>query len=151
MAQVDEQTGLVAAPVTITESNSDVTAVADSTASVWSNVFYYKVPLGVAIELAPQNYFYIDWKDTAGNDHTNTGSFKLTKSNANNTEEREIISGPNTLFGGNIYDRQEQPRFKMPVTLNASQRLNIWINSALVADSGNTLFSIEGTQYYERV
>lgn len=148
---MDEQTGLVAAPVAITESNDNVTKVADSTASVWSLVAYYKVPLGVAIEFAPQNFFYIDWKDTAGNDHTNTGSFKVTKSNANNTEEREVFSGPNSLFGGNIYDRQEQPRFKMPTTLNASQRLNLWINSALVADKDNTTFTFEGTQYYERV
>lgn len=151
MAQIDNETGLVAAPVTITESNDDVTKVSDGVASAWTMVMYYKVPLGVAIELRPKNYFYIDWKDTAGNDHTNSGSFKLTKSNANNTEEREIVAGPNSIFGGNIYDRQEQPRITLPVTLNASQRLNLWINSALIADKDLTTFAVEGMQFYEQV
>ena len=152
----DPRTGLVKSPFTILESDSNVTkASADIVTATEGTLFTYKVPLGVAIEITPANFFFIDLIDTADNAVVDgaDGIVKLIKDNQTETEKREVWSGPDTLFSGNIYDVRTRPQIRAPVILNASQKLLIVVKATVVGgiDKDNSKMTVECMQYYEEV
>lgn len=153
MAEISpSRTGLVKSPRSITNQDSNITK-ADSTASTWSSVFKYSVPLGTAFEMTPANYFHTTIKDTADNSITATAAdlMRIMKANANETEKREIWRGPLTLFTGNVYDEFQRPKLRVPVLWNASQVILLDFYCATAIDGTNASFVLEGMEYYEEI
>jgi len=153
MADIAPTRQLVKSPTSITQSSDYTTKVANGTANVWSTVFKVTIPLGIAFEMTPVNFFHTDFKDTAGNSITVTAAdqFRIVKANANSTEKREIWSGPATLFTGNIYDEFQRPKLRVPVVWSASELILLDYLVATAVGKDYTHFVLEGMQYYQEV
>lgn len=115
---------LIRTPFTINSTSTGVTFMAAdlATANSWNTILTYSVPLGVAIEVLPTNYFFFDLKATDTTTRITAGLSRVIKQNANGTETRELFSGSNGIFK-DIGDEFQRPKFKVGVTANSSQQI----------------------------
>jgi len=152
----DTKQGLVKSPFTIEKNADGVTYLsADLTAvAEWKQILSYSVPLGMAIEITPANYIFGEYYTTAGATAGNiisAGLSRVLKKNANGTESREIWSGSNKIFG-DLGDELKRPKLKVPVVVNASQKIAVEVYGMGVdLDVSTSNFFIEATQYYEEI
>ncbi len=152
----DNQQGLVKSPFTIEKNADGVTYISSdlATADEWKQILVYDVPLGVAIEVTPANYIFGEYFDTSGataGDVIAAGLTRILKKNANGTESREIWSGSNKIFG-DLGDERKRPKLRVPVIVNASQKIAVEVYSlGTTLDVSTSNFFIECTQYYEEI
>lgn len=152
-----EQSNLVKSPFTISKSASGATYLTVDLAtsgSLWYTLLSYQVPLGMAIEITPANYHFGSYYATTGvtaGDKITSGGTRLIKSNANDTETRELWSGPNSIFL-NIGDELQRPKFRIPVVANASQKVVVQVTGlSTTLDVSTSDYTIECMQYYEEI
>lgn len=144
--------GLMKSPATITKISTGSTwLTADlSTASRWETILTFAVPLGLAYEVNPSNYFFANLDDTAGTAVTG-GYVRLVKANANQSNTIELWAGPSLIFK-DIGDALQRPNIKVPVTVNASEVLLVQVYSlGTTLDSVTSDVYIEAMQYYAPV
>lgn len=143
---------LVESPFTITENTSGVTTNSTvATASVWYEVAEYQVPLGMAILMDPTNYIFADiYDNTATPVEITSGTARLLKLNAPETEQVEIWAGPIAIFK-DVGDERQRPRIKTSVLLNASEKLRLEVYSSSTAKGSNCTFAIECKALYPPV
>lgn len=152
----DAKSGLVKSPFTIEKNADGVTYLTSDLASEadWNQILSYSVPLGMAIEVTPANYIFGEYYSTLGSTAGNIISAGLTrvlKKNANGTESREIWSGSNKIFG-DLGDELQRPKLKVPVVVNASQKIVVEVYQlGTTLDVSTSNFFIEATQYYEEI
>jgi hypothetical protein len=152
MKQVDSS-GLVKSPFTISSATTGVTFVSSdfATSSSWTTILTYAVPLGVAVEITPVNWHFGYYYATDTTTQITAGLTKIEKQNANGTESRELWSGPNKIFK-DIGDVRQRPNLRVPVILNASEKLVVSVKSLVTTfDIGVSDYFIEAMQYYEQV
>jgi len=145
--------GLVKSPFTIDKNSSASTwLTADLVSSTdWKQVLVYDVPLGVAIEITPVNYHFGDYNATDTTTAITAGNTRILKKNANGTESREIWSGANGIFK-DIGDEFQRPKIRVPVVINASQKLAVEVYSlGTTLDSVASNYYVECVQYYEEI
>jgi len=145
--------GLVKSPFTIDKNSTGSTWVsADfATADSWTAILTYAVPLGMAIEITPVNYHFGDFNATDASTAITAGQTRILKQNANGTESREIWSGANGIFK-DIGDEFQRPKIRVPVVVNASQKLVVQVyGMGVTFDSGSSNYYIECIQYYEEI
>jgi len=150
---VDKDTGLVKSPFTITKSTDGSTFLSADLAdvSVFTDILVYAVPLGQAVRIEPFNYFYGFYYATDATTKITAGQTRILKANSNRTEQREVWLGVNSIFK-DIGDKLQRPELRVPVTLNASQKLVVQVKSLGVSlDQGVSDFIIEATQFYEEI
>lgn len=153
---MSEQKGLVKSPFTIEKNAEGVTYLSSdlATAAEWKQLLSYSVPLGMAIEITPANYIFGEYYGTGGvtaGDVISGGLSRVLKKNANGTESREIWSGSNKIFG-DLGDELKRPKLKVPVVVNASQKIVVEVYSlGTTLDVSTSNFFIEATQYYEEI
>lgn len=151
-----EQTGLVKSPFTINKTTDGVTWMSADlpTSTLWNTILSYSVPLGVAVEVTPLNYhfgFYYGTGGVTSGDKITAGLTRILKQNSNGTESREIWSGANSIFK-DVGDEFQRPKLKVPVLVNASQKLVVQVYSmGTTLDKDNSDFHIEAVQYYEEI
>lgn len=145
--------GLVKSPFTIDKNSTGSTwLTADlATVATWTEILNYAVPLGMAIEITPVNYHFGTYKCTDTTTAITAGNTRILKQNANGTESREIWSGANGIFK-DIGDEFQRPKLRVPVVVNASQKLVVQVYSlGTTLDSAVSNFTIECVQYYEEI
>jgi len=145
--------GLVKSPFTIDKNSTGSTwLTADlATVATWTEILNYAVPLGMAIEITPVNYHFGTYKATDTTTQITAGNTRILKQNANGTESREIWSGANGIFK-DIGDEFQRPKLRVPVVVNASQKLVVQVYSlGTTLDSAVSNFTIECVQYYEEI
>lgn len=148
--------GLVRSPFTIDKNTTGVTYVANdfATASTYTTILTYAVPLGMAVEITPQNYIFGQYFTTAGVTSGNiitAGTTLILKANATGAETREIFKGSNAIFGS-LGDELQRPRLKTSVLVNASQQLIVQVaNMGTTLDVSVSNFFVEATQIYEEI
>lgn len=148
--------GLVKSPFTIEKNADGVTYLGTDlvTADEWKQILVYSVPLGMAIEITPANYIFGEYYGTGGvtaSDIIAAGLSRVLKKNANGTESREIWSGSNKIFG-DLGDELKRPKLKVPVVVNASQKIAVEVYGlGTTLDVSTSNFFIEATQYYEEI
>lgn len=148
--------GLVKSPFTITKTTDGVSWLsADlATSTDWKTILSYSVPLGMAVEISPVNYFFGFYYGTGGTtsgDKIIAGQTRILKSNANVTESREIWSGSNSIFK-DVGDEFQRPKIRVPMMVNASQKILVQVYSmGTTLDKDNSDFNLEAIQYYEEV
>lgn len=150
--ETDKNTGLVKSPFTISKIASGVTFASTdiSTSSRWEDLLTYAVPLGTAVEITPVNYMFATLKNTGGTAIT-AGMSRLVKTNAAETEEREIWSGSNGIFK-DIGDEFQRPKIRVPVIVNSSQKLKFQVYSlGTTLDVSESNVLVEAVQYYEEI
>ena len=148
-----EKGGLVKSPFTIDKNSTGSTWVtADfATTTTWTTILTYAVPLGMAIEITPVNYHFGDLNATDASTAITAGNTRILKQNANGTESREIWSGANGIFK-DIGDEFQRPKIRVPVVVNASQKIVVQVYSLGVTfDTGSSNYYIECVQYYEEI
>lgn len=144
---------LVRTPFTISKSTDGVvyasTDIEDST--VASTLLTYSVPLGMAVQIAPENYVFGQYLNTSAAVIA-FGETIISKSNATGAESREIFRGSNGIFG-NIGDEFKRPRLGVGVLVNASEKLIVQVVSvgAVDLDVSASNFFIQATQVYEQI
>jgi hypothetical protein len=147
---------IVKSPFTIEKNADGVTYISSdlATSTDWKTVLTYAVPLGMAIEITPANYIFGEYFGTGGvtaSDVIAAGMSRILKQNANGTESREIWSGSNKIFG-DLGDELKRPKLKVPVVVNASQKIVVQVYSlGTTLDVSTSNFFIEATQYYEEI
>lgn len=150
------KTAIVKSPFTIEKNADGVTYIAAdlATSTDWKTILTYAVPLGMAIEVTPANYIFGEYFGTGGvtaGDVISAGMSRILKQNANGTESREIWSGSNKIFG-DLGDELKRPKLKVPVVVNASQKIVVQVYSlGTTLDVSTSNFFIEATQYYEEI
>lgn len=150
------QSNLVSSPFTIDKTADGVTYIAAdlATEADWNTVLTYAVPLGVAIEITPVNYIFGQYYNTGGVTSGNiitAGLTRILKQNANGTESRELWKGANGIFK-DIGDEWQRPKVRVPVVVNASQKVVVQVYSlGTTLDVSTSNFFIECTQYYEEI
>lgn len=150
------QANLVSSPFTIDKTADGVTYVAAdfATEADWNTILTYAVPLGVAIEITPVNYIFGQYYNTGGVTSGNlitAGMTRILKQNANGTESRELWKGANGIFK-DIGDEWQRPKVRVPVVVNASQKVVVQVYSlGTTLDVSTSNFFIECTQYYEEI
>ena len=82
-------------PFEVNQEDSDVTQ-ADTSASVWGDLFDYKVPKGRALILRPGDQYSLYLVDTGTSEVADTARIKLVRRDSTGGEERPII--PETLY-----------------------------------------------------
>lgn len=82
-------------PFEVTQEDSAVTQ-ADTSASVWGDLFDYKVPKGRSVILRPGDQFSLYLVDTDTSEVADTARIKLVRRDSTGGEERPII--PETLY-----------------------------------------------------
>lgn len=150
---VDSDTGLVKSPFTITKNTDGSTFLSADLANVttFTDILVYAVPLGQAVRIEPFNYFYGFYYATDTTTKITAGQTRILKANSNRTEQREIWHGVNSIFK-DIGDKLQRPELRVPVTLNASQKLVVQVmNLGVTLDQGVSDFIIEATQFYEEI
>jgi len=121
------------------------------TEAAWNTVLTYAVPLGTAVEITPVNYHFGDYNATDTTTQITAGLTRIQKQNANGTESREIWSGANGIFK-DIGDEFQRPKIRVPVVVNASQKLVVQVYSlGTTLDSASSNYFIECIQYYEEI
>jgi hypothetical protein len=149
----DIMANLVKSPFTIDKTTDGavfLTADLDS-ADEWKTMLSYAVPLGTAVEITPVNYIFGNLKATDTTTTITAGSTRILKQNANGTESREIWKGANGIFG-DIGDIRKRPQLRVPVMINASQKLVVQVYSlGTTLDSVASDFQVECMQYYEEI
>jgi hypothetical protein len=146
-------TNLVKSPFTIDKQTDNVTFLSADLDSEteWNDVLSYPVPLGTAIEITPVNYIFGQYFATDTTTQITAGSTRILKQNANGTESREIWKGSNGIFG-DIGDIRQRPQLRVPVMINASQKLVVQVYSlGTTLDSVASDFQVECMQYYEEI
>jgi len=144
---------LVKSPFTITKNADGATWIsADlATTTVFTDALSYAVPLGTAIEILPTNYHFGEYNATDTTTQITAGRTRILKQNANGTESRELWQGPNGIFK-DIGDIRQRPNIKIPVVVNASQKLKIQVISlGTTLDSVESDYFIECQQIYEDI
>ena len=152
MKQVDN-TGLVKSPFTISSTTTGVTFFSADldTSDAYQTILTYAVPLGVAVEITPVNWHFGFYYATDTTTAITAGQTKIEKQNANGTESRELWSGPNAIFK-DIGDEFQRPKIRVPVVVNASQKLVVQVYSmGTTFDSASSNYYIECIQYYEEI
>lgn len=152
MADMDKNTGLVKSPFTISKLTSGVTYESTDFADAarWVDLLTYDVPLGTAVEVTPVNYLFADLKNTGATAIT-AGMSRLVKTNASETEERELWSGSNGIFK-DIGDEFQRPKVRVPIIVNSSQKLKFQVyNLGTTLDVSASNVFIEAVQYYEEI
>ena len=148
----DKNTGLVKSPFTITKISSGVTYTGTDidTSSRWEDLLSYDVPLGTAVEVTPVNYIFASLLTTAAAAIT-AGYSRVIKTNAADTETRELWSGSNGIFK-DIGDEFQRPKIRVPVVANSSQKLKfqVYALGTTLDVSASDVF-IECVQYYEEI
>jgi len=148
-----DKQGLVKSPFTI-EKNTDGSTYMSAdldTEAAWNTVLTYAVPLGTAVEITPVNYHFGDYNATDTTTQITAGLTRIQKQNANGTESREIWSGANGIFK-DIGDEFQRPKIRVPVVVNASQKLVVQVYSlGTTLDSASSNYFIECVQYYEEI
>lgn len=148
--------GLVKSPFTIDKNSTGSTYVSDdfATSTSWTDILNYAVPLGMAVEITPVNYHYGEYFGTGGitaGDKITAGMTRILKQNANATESRELWSGSNGIFK-DIGDEFQRPKLRVPVVVNASQKLVVQVKSlGTTLDISTSNYYIECIQYYEEI
>jgi hypothetical protein len=148
-----EAKGLVKSPFTIDKNTDGSTWLsADlATATEWKTILSYAVPLGTAIEVTPVNYHFGDLNATDTTTAITAGMTRIQKQNANGTESREIWSGSNAIFK-DIGDEFQRPKLRVPVVVNASQKLVVQVYSlGTTLDSASSNYYVECMQFYEEI
>lgn len=149
-----ESSGLTKSPFTLSKSSDGVTFItADLAASTsFEPIWTYAVPLGMAVQITPANYIfghYISGAD--GTTKITAGMTRLVKMNANGSDTKEVWSGSNAIFL-DIGDINKRPNLKVPVVVNASQKLQVQVKGLGAAlDFEVSDFYIECVQFYERI
>ena len=149
----DKQEGLVKSPFTIDKNTDGSTWLSADlvTSTDWKAVLTYAVPLGMAVEITPVNYHFGDYNATDTTTAITAGMTRILKQNANGTESREIWSGANGIFK-DIGDEFQRPKIRVPVVVNASQKLVVQVYSlGTTLDSASSNYFIECVQYYEEI
>lgn len=154
---VDKDTGLVKSPFTISSSSTGVDWMKSSgstadlvSSALWTEIMKYSVPLGMAVEITPVNFFFGYYLATDASTAITAGETRILKQNANGTESREIWSGTNKLFK-DIGDEFQRPKLRVPALLNASQVLKVEVRSLGTTLDTTSNFYVECMQYYEEV
>ena len=145
--------GLVKSPFTIDKNTDGSTWLSADlvTSTDWKAILTYAVPLGMAVEITPVNYHFGDYNATDTTTAITAGNTRILKTNANNTESREIWSGSNGIFK-DIGDEFQRPKIRVPVVVNASQKIKVEVyNLATTLDSATSNYYIEAIQYYEEI
>ncbi|AKB79018.1 hypothetical protein MSHOH_2535 [Methanosarcina horonobensis HB-1 = JCM 15518] len=153
---METQNKLKTSPFTISKLAEGATYLTSDLASAdeWKDLLKYSVPLGMAVEITPINYVFGEFYTTAGTTSGNIitgGMSRILKQNANGTESREIWSGSNKIFG-ELGDELKRPKLRVPVVVNASQKIVVQIYGlGATLDVSTSNFYIEATQYYEDI
>ena len=148
-----DASGLVKSPFTIDKTTTGSTFMSADLASTttWTEILNYAVPLGMAVEITPVNYHFGVFKATDTTTTITAGLARILKQNANATETRELWSGPTSIFY-NIGDEFQRPKIRVPVVVNASQKLSVQVYSlGTTLDSICSNYLIEAIQYYEEI
>ena len=149
----DKQEGLVKSPFTI-DKNTDGSKWLSAdlvTSTDWKAILTYAVPLGMAVEITPVNYHFGDYNATDTTTAITAGMTRILKQNANGTESREVWSGANGIYK-DIGDEFQRPKIRVPVVINASQKVVVQVYSlGTTLDSATSNYYIEAVQYYEEI
>jgi hypothetical protein len=152
----NQSQSIVKSPFTIEKNADGVTFIAAdlATSTDYKTILTYAVPLGLAIEVTPANYIFGEYFGTGGvtaGDIISAGLSRILKQNANGTDSREMWSGSNKIFG-DLGDSRKRPALKVPVVVNASQKIVVQVYSlGTTLDVSTSNFFIECTQYYEEI
>jgi len=135
---------LIQSPATISKLTTGSTFVsADfATASSWTTILTFAVPLGVGYEITTQNYIFAVLKNTGGTAIT-AGDSRLIKANATQGQTIELWAGPNSIFK-DIGDALQRPYVRVNITLNSSEVLLFQVYAL-----GTTLDVSESNVYIE--
>ena len=148
-----EAKGLVKSPFTIDKNTDGSTWLSADlvTSTDWKTILTYAVPLGMAVEITPVNYHFGDYNATDTTTAITAGNTRILKTNANGTESREIWSGSNGIFK-DIGDEFQRPKIRVPVVVNASQKIKVEVYSlGTTLDSATSNYYLEAVQYYEEI
>lgn len=151
-----DKSGLTMSPFTIDKNTDGVTYLSSdlATSDDWKTILTYAVPLGMAIEVTPANYHFGEYFNTNGVTSGNkitAGMTRILKANNNISQSKEIWSGSNNIFY-NIGDEFQRPKIRVPVVVNASQKLLVQVKSlGTTLDVSTSNYYIECVQYYEEI
>ncbi len=150
---VDDNTGLVQAPFTITKNSSGSTFLSGDlgNSATYQDVLVYAVPLGQAIKIEPFHYFFGFYYATDTTTKITAGTTRMQKCNSTRDENRTLWEGSNAIFK-DVGDERQRPKLTIQVVLSASEKLAIQVaNLATTLDQGVSDFHIQCWQVYQQI
>jgi len=140
---VNAPKGIVQSPLTLTESDFDLTA---STASVWTEIARHDVPrdTSYAFKAGDPIYIYIA---TSAPAQITSGTIAIYLSDPNEITSLKIYEDDVTVFSSSRVDETLKARWPAGFTREADQLIIIKLYSASEAATAQTKITIKGIQF----
>lgn len=134
----------------LTEQDSNITK-ANATASAWSDLYKFQVPVGTSHVLQPGHAFSLYLLNTSSTENAATALIKIERRDSSE-QDKEVIYGP-TIYAKakEFQDRQKMAFLNLvsPVKVTEKQWLVVMVNGATAAGTASSYFDLETVRVRE--
>ncbi len=135
--------GILDEPFDLTDQDSNITK-ANATASSWSDLYKYQVPVGIGHVLQAGHTFSVYLKDTSATENASTDLIKIEVRDSSEQDKRTVYGPAIYLKCKEFQDRDKMARLNVaaPVPVLERQWIAVMVNGASAAGTANSYFDL---------